>query len=584
MRENKRIKTLKNKMMLLITTLVLVTNIAVGISSYFTAKSELDKSGKIILENGVKMVKEAIKLKNVEVEKGLISIEEAQEQIKQYILGPKDKDGFRPINKNINLGENGYFFIMDENGVELAHPSIEGQETWHIKDMSGSDFYVTREIIKKAKEGGGFTSYYWTLPYSEKIEKKIGYSEIDEHWGWVVASSIYSKDFNKGAGNILNIFYISLTITFVGGFIISLIFSDHIIKPITKLKEAMLQVNLGNMDLALVERSNNDELAILIDSFKMMLNRLKKEIEFSESTQKKMEEVNSNLETLVHERTLELTERNAELKKLNEELEDSMDKLRSTQHQLINSEKMAALGSLVAGVAHEINTPLGVSVTAVSHIEKLNHDNIELLMSGKMTKTDLKKFIMKLNESIDIVNHNLNRASELIKSFKEVAVDQASEELVEFNICDYLNKVLLSLKHEYKRTKHKIKVNCSASLNIKSYPGAYSQIFTNLIMNSLIHGFEDIKEGSIDINIYKDNSNLLIKYKDDGKGIPENLIEKIFEPFYTTKRNEGGSGLGLNIIHNLVTQKLNGDIKCTSNLNEGIYFEIKIPLKEIWED
>jgi len=282
----------------------------------------------------------------------------------------------------------------------------------------------------------------------------------------------------------------------------------------------------------------------------------------------------TNLELLEHKNHLEelVSERTLELQK-------SLDYLKETQNKLIESEKMAALGSLVAGVAHEINTPVGIGVTAASHLEESAMSFEELYKSGNILRTDFEKFLELSLLSSRMILSNMKRAADLIQSFKQVAVDQSSQEQRFFRIHEYIDEILMSLHSKFKHTAYTIEVICPEEFEINSYPGALSQIITNLVVNSLKHGFEDLDEGSITIDIRKSKKNALIVYEDTGKGISKENLEKIFDPFFTTKRGFGGSGLGMNIVYNLVTQSLNGSIKCNSIVGQGTLFEIKFPVE-----
>ncbi|BEP27890.1 sensor histidine kinase [Helicovermis profundi] len=304
-------------------------------------------------------------------------------------------------------------------------------------------------------------------------------------------------------------------------------------------------------------------------------------------------EFNSILEKKINERTLELTVINRyqkhslkeariakkELSSKNMELLDSMRSLKETQTKLIESEKMASLGSLVAGVAHEINTPIGNSVTASSFIENETAKIKKKLDSGNIKKSELISYFEEVKNSTNILSSSLNRASDLITSFKKIAVDQSSEILETFNIKNYIKLVITSLNHQIKHTNTKILVFGDEDIIINSFPGAYAQIFSNLIMNSLIHGLEKKENGIIQIKIVKyDVDKLKIIYTDNGTGIDKYLIKKVFDPFFTTKRGNGGSGLGLNVIYNLVTQTLKGEINLISEKNAGVEFTIIVPM------
>ncbi len=275
------------------------------------------------------------------------------------------------------------------------------------------------------------------------------------------------------------------------------------------------------------------------------------------NSKEKVDELNKNLEKKVDERTAQL---------------------KVTQKQLIQSEKMAALGGLVTGIAHEINTPVGIGVTASSHLEKETIEILKLYSNNKMRKNDFEIFLNTCKESSSILLSNLKRASELIKAFKGIAVDRSTEEKKSFKLKENINNTLISLSPKFREVECEVNINCSADFEFRSFPGVFSQIFTNLILNSLTHGFSKNEKGLINIDIYQNNNNLIIKYSDDGNGIEKENIEKIFDPFFTTNRGQGGTGLGLNIIYNLVSQTLNGTIKCESTLGQGTTFVMKFPL------
>ena len=257
---------------------------------------------------------------------------------------------------------------------------------------------------------------------------------------------------------------------------------------------------------------------------------------------------------------------------------ETNEKLVSTQKQLIVQERLAALGSLTAGIAHEINTPLGISISAASAVEEDTRAMRQRFGSGKMKRSDLSNFFETIEESSIMLLGNLRRAAELIQSFKQVAVDQSSEKKRSFEVKEYIQEILVQLTPTLKKTRHTIKVEGKKYLSINSYPGAFSQIITNLIMNSLTHGYEAEDSGVMKICFEQQNEKLVLTYSDDGKGITPEHLKQIFDPFFTTKRNQGGNGLGLHIVYNLVTQKLLGTITCDSQVGVGTKFTIHIPL------
>lgn len=270
--------------------------------------------------------------------------------------------------------------------------------------------------------------------------------------------------------------------------------------------------------------------------------------------------------------------RTSELKDANEALSQTIEMLEQAQAQLVESEKMAALGNLVVGVAHEINTPLGNVLTAASFLDAEINDLEKLYLAGMLDETVLRKFMDISKESCSLVLSSLNRAIGLITSFKQVAVDQSGGERRIFKPKEYLQEIMLSLQHRLKQSESQVIINCPDEIVLDNYPGAFHRIITNLIMNSLIHGFRHLKGGKIIIDVMPENKRVSVTVTDNGVGIAPEHIKHIFEPFYTTSREAGGSGLGLHIVYNLVTQTLGGQIKCESAPGKGAKFLINFPI------
>ena len=275
---------------------------------------------------------------------------------------------------------------------------------------------------------------------------------------------------------------------------------------------------------------------------------------------------------------IQLAKRELELK--NESLSQALETLSAAQDELVNQEKLASLGRVVAAVAHEINTPLGICVTASSHIMDellVVKKDFEL---GKLKSKSLADFFHVTDQALRIITSNIERGANLVKSFKQVAVDQSSESLREFDLRQYIEEVLFSLQPHLKGKKFVVELECPAGIAMKTYPGAISQIITNLIANSLLHGFEGMEKGTMRILVRKDPENdetVLITYVDDGKGMTRRELEKLFEPFYTTKRGQGGSGLGAHIIYTLVTGPLAGHVKASSEPGHGLQYQMRLP-------
>jgi signal transduction histidine kinase len=283
------------------------------------------------------------------------------------------------------------------------------------------------------------------------------------------------------------------------------------------------------------------------------------------------------LEKLVDERTEDLKTANIHLEQHQEELKSTLENLQKTQEQLIESEKMAALGGLVAGVAHEINTPVGIGVTAISNLIEEVQKMAELFKKDEISRKDFMEFLQSTHEAGMLIQRNLERTASLIQSFKQVSVDQISEQQRVFSLKLYLDDIIRSLSPKFKQKDIVFSIDCDDQLEVNSFPGVYAQIFTNLLLNSFTHGFQGKEKGTITIRATSDNSMLRIEYRDDGTGITGKDLPHIFEPFYTSDQHLG-MGLGLSIVHNLVRQKLYGTISCESETGKGVVFRIEIPV------
>lgn len=261
-----------------------------------------------------------------------------------------------------------------------------------------------------------------------------------------------------------------------------------------------------------------------------------------------------------------------------EEAEQALARLKEAQASLIQAEKMAALGQLVAGVAHEINTPLGVSITAITHFQKRLATLSEALEAGKLRRSEMNAFIETAQEATHLAMTNLQRAAELVDGFRNIAVDQTTEKRRVFNVRNYSRDVILSLQSKIKDRGIAIKVACPEDLKLDSYPGAYSQVLSNLLLNATEHAFQDEEQKTISLDVTTAGDQLTIAVRDNGRGIPEEDLPKIFDPFFTTGRGQGRSGLGLNRVYNIVRSRLHGNITCESTLNEGTCFSMTLPL------
>jgi len=348
---------------------------------------------------------------------------------------------------------------------------------------------------------------------------------------------------------------------------VSRLVQQALASPIGALTQAINEVAQTQAYDKLVSIESDDELGHLGDAFNQMLKKLNQHENFRAEKEREIIQLNAELEDKVYERT--------------KELKTSLDNLKLTQDQLVEQEKMASLGELVAGVAHEINTPIGVGITAVSHMNESAEHLHGAFNSGTLTKKQFTDLLSAIQESASIIESNLRRAADLVKAFKSVAVDQSVAEPRLFGLGSYVKDIVTSLRPKLKRTAHEISLNIDEGIELYCDPGVISQIITNLIMNTLNHAFLPDEVGHIEIEGYVTGDLLHLTYKDDGQGIEPDILQRLFDPFVTTKRGQGGSGLGTHIIYNLVTQGLGGRIQCISEPGHGARFEMTLPMSTL---
>ncbi|WP_105187819.1 sensor histidine kinase [Pseudoalteromonas sp. T1lg48] len=393
-----------------------------------------------------------------------------------------------------------------------------------------------------------------------------------------------------------------------------LAFRKHLTRPLQQLTEQIETVEPDAIEDTRIRLDNQEqnELNVMAQAFNNLIAKVVEYRDKLRRTQRellksneKLDQQNIELEQEVARKTSNLSQAMMDLQQQKYELEKQklslteeielrrqteqellakqremqryMDELNTTQERLLGSEKMAALGGLVAGITHDINTPVGISVTATSFLQERLAELEQAHSNQTLTPAELAQFISEAKQSTELLSSNLTRASELVASFKQIAVDQASEAVRTINFKEYLGEVIRSLHPKLKHTEHEINIQCPDDLVLNLPAGAISQIFTNLIMNSLIHGFEGVKHGHIDILVRDQDNRVLIEYSDDGCGVNAAQLEQLFNPYFTTKRDQGGSGLGTHITFNLVKQTLGGEIAVSSKPNQGLQYFISLP-------
>ena len=443
------------------------------------------------------------------------------------------------IYNGVDVGSKGKILLLTEDGRYLYNSDLVDKN-----DAELSSIYSLSDPLSK----------YADMMYAEKEGfKKI---RIDnEEWylsyypasdnGWI---SIFLINENESKEDLFSFTIVLFIIFFIA--ILILIFIIYytisgVIEPIQAITMYSKEVSSGEFshNLPLSFTSRNDEIGDLSRSFNIITD-------------------------VFREKNMLLENR----------IQDKNEEIQKQYQYIIENEKLASLGTLVAGVAHEINTPIGVALTSSSYIQKLCTDTRVKFDSNTIKKSDLSNFMNDLDESNDLLLNNIYRSAELIRSFKKIAVDQSSESRSIFNINDHVESIVTSLQHEYKNRQILIRNYCPTDLVIDGYPGPFAQIITNLIMNSLHHAYKgDKKGGLIIITAQELKDQIEIHYTDDGVGIDEKNLENIFDPFFTTNRDQGNSGLGLHIVFNIVTKLLDGTITCDANHGSGVHFTFTVP-------
>ena len=282
-------------------------------------------------------------------------------------------------------------------------------------------------------------------------------------------------------------------------------------------------------------------------------------------------ELNASLEQRINDRT-------EALRQSNSELSSAMQILQHTQSELVQSEKLAALGALVAGIAHELNTPIGNSLMAASSLQDFSREVASAISDGTLKRSALESFLADNQTASDILIRNLRRASELISSFKQVAVDQASAQRRQFHLDEVVSEILITLGPSLKKTPYRVVNQVQLHEELDSYPGPLGQVLVNLINNALLHAFHDREQGCIELRGQTLHGDWLeLQVCDDGIGIADEHLPRIFDPFFTTRLGQGGSGLGLHIVHNLVSGVLGGKLGVRSQLGQGTCFTLRLP-------
>lgn len=380
---------------------------------------------------------------------------------------------------------------------------------------------------------------------------------------FVVDTFHYGKVFLERAlltllGTLFYALLLSLTLLWV--------FSVQVSRPLFSVIGSIAQVDMDCPEQARLHEPQghaDSEIGLLVRLTNQHLQAIALTLEQLRAAESSLKQYSDALESKVAERTLALSQ--------------SVEQLQQAQSQLIESEKLAALGGLVAGVAHEVNTPLGIAVTATSVLSETLDSLRQQFTAQTLTSQQFSDLLAQASDSTQMLVNNLQRAARLVRDFKQTAVDQVSEARSQFQVEQVLRALIASLHPETRKVPVEPLLECPSGLQMNSLPGVLTQVLANLILNSVRHAFADQAAPLIEIRLQEQGEQVLLDYCDNGCGVPESLRERIFEPFFTTKRGSGGSGLGLNIVYNLVTRKLGGKLEFSSQPGQGVHFRLSLP-------
>lgn len=506
-------------------------------------------------------------------EKKQVVMEFAQpvlDQAKNFIgvlVASFDLTYFQQIFEDAHLPDGSVFTVTDPNGIRLIRFPGREKYTWvldlpvMLKHMSGPN--EEGVFLETGIDGVRRLYSYKRLQFENtplhQLMVRLGLPED------LALAESYRTQARNFTLLILTTLLTLVAAWFVGKF--------AILDRMQKLIIATAQLGAGNLKARTGLGHDYGEFGRLAAAFDNMAESL----EIHDLNRRLAEEECCQLNIKLEERVFART---AELARTNMDLQTALENLYQAQGQLVMAEKLAALGGLVAGIAHEINTPVGVALSATSTMADKTRNLAGLFARNEMKRSDLTEYLDSSREGMEMSLLNLHRASDLIRSFKMVAADQVSGTQRSFNVCEYLDEIILSLRPKLKKTKHHIEIVCDQDLVVESYPGAISQILTNLIVNSLTHAFDEEQSGVIRIEASADDTSMYLTYSDNGRGIPVEMQNKIFEPFYTTARAKGSTGLGLHIVFNTVSSTLNGTITFCSTPEQGTTFQIRIPLNK----
>nr|WP_070121356.1 methyl-accepting chemotaxis protein [Bacillus marinisedimentorum] len=515
--------SIRKKLIVVSIVLLVFPSVIIGAAAYLTSKSNLDKAGETTLKNGVEMSLQLIDALDQKVEQGTLSLEDAQEQAKTYLIGPKNADGTRDIKSPVDLGENGYFMVYDQKGNEVAHPTLEGKNVWETKDKNGT--LLVQEQIKAAQNGGGFTTYVWALPNSENnTGEKITYNALDPNWGWIVSAGTYKLDFNQGANEVLMLILTTLGITFAAGAVIIIFFSRSLAEPIKIVSNHVKQVADGDFTVEELNVKNKDEIGTLASDFNGMVASMRTLIQAVEDSIQQVSASSQNLSAVSEETSAASEEMGNAIQEIAGGAAQQAEDADTT------NQKMANLSTQIAKV-QEQNEEMVIQSKAAGSASQNGIKQIDILQSktkeaNELTETvanvmdslsDKVKEIEKVMSAINEISDQTNllalnasieaaRAGEHGKGFAVVAEEVRKLAEQSSHATEEVRTTLSGIISESDKATAAIKQNQALSTQQTAVTADTEKVFKEIAVSidSIVSSIEGVSHEITQMSLYKD--------------------------------------------------------------------------------
>ncbi|KUF31175.1 MULTISPECIES: methyl-accepting chemotaxis protein [unclassified Lysinibacillus] len=489
-------RSIKAKLIAFSLLLLLIPLIILGFSSYQQSKANLETVGKENLRNSVEMTIAMIEQFNQQVEAGNLSLEEAQEKVKIAILGEKDSEGKRPINKEIKLGDNGYIFVVDQKGNSIAHPNIEGSNVWDEQDDSG--FKYMQEIIAVGNDGGGFVSYEWALPNTDQLEEKGVYTETDPYWGWVIGASTYLMDFNKPAESILKLTIIVIAIAVIVGIFVIWQYASSMAKPINRVAQAMEQFAQGDLSQDSISIRSKDEIGKLANAMNQMQQKLKGMIHNI-----------AQASDLINTSSKELTQSANEVNMGAEQVAITMHELASgAEGQAHHSNELTSLMERFTADLQETNQHGAHIHQSSVEVLALTNEGSQLMTSSNSQMVKIDSIVQNAVEKVKNLDAQAQEISKLVVVIKDIA-DQtnllALNAAIEAARAGEQGKGFAVVADEVRKLAEQVAFSVN---DITSIVTNIQQDF-DVVTTSLEDGYQEVKEGTNQIKATSETFNTI---------------------------------------------------------------------------